>query len=113
MSSPDPRAFHQLRHDVDDVYELLNKTNERLTSLTETVHSEFEAMGERVEAMGAQVGSVGERVGSIDNRVTTLSATQRRHGNRLEEIQQALDLQNGRLDRMEDSLRQILEVVRK
>jgi hypothetical protein len=30
---------------------------------------------------------------------------QRRHGNRLEEIQQSLDLQTGRLDRMEDNQR--------
>jgi hypothetical protein len=30
----------------------------------------------------------------------------------LEEIQQALDPQNGRLDRMDDSVRQILELMR-
>jgi hypothetical protein len=38
--------------------------------------------------------------------ITTISATQRRHGNRLEEIQQSVDLQSGRLDRMEDNQRQ-------
>ena len=43
---------------------------------------------------------------SIGKSVTTISATQRRHGNRLEEIQQSVDLQSGRLDRMEDNQRQ-------
>jgi len=43
---------------------------------------------------------------SIGKSVTTISAMQRRHGNRLEEIQQSVDLQSGRLDRMEDNQRQ-------
>lgn len=49
---------------------------------------------------------------AVRGSVTTVSATQRRHGNRLEEIQQALDLQSGRLDRIEDTARQILDVLR-
>jgi chromosome segregation ATPase len=69
MAAPDPdsREFRQMRHDVDDVYGLLE---------------------------------------GVDNSITTISATQRRHGNRLEEIQQSLDLQSGRLNRMEDTQRQ-------
>jgi len=67
----------RLRHDVDDVYDLLNDTN---TAVTTTV--------------------------------TKMSGVQRRHGLRLEEIQQALDLQNGRLDRIEDTQRQILDLLR-
>ena len=35
----------------------------------------------------------------------TVWAVQRRHGNRLDEIQQTLDLHSGRLDRMEDNQR--------
>lgn len=73
MGSPDPRVVRQLRHDVDDVYELLDTTN---------------------------------------STVTSISATQRRHGNRLEEIQQTLDLQNGRLERIEGTQRQILDLLR-
>ena len=42
----------------------------------------------------------------IGKSVTAISATQRRHGNRREEIQQSVDLQSGRLDRMEDNQRQ-------
>jgi chromosome segregation ATPase len=42
----------------------------------------------------------------IAKSVTTISATQRRHGNRLEELQQSLDLQSGRMDRLEDNQRQ-------
>ena len=42
----------------------------------------------------------------VDKSIITISATQRRHGNRLEEIQQSLDLQSGRLDRIEDIQRQ-------
>ena len=64
--TPDSREFRQMRHDVDDVYDLLTTTSKRLD---------------------------------------TVWGVQRRHGNRLEEIQQALDLQTGRLDRMEDNQR--------
>jgi hypothetical protein len=63
----------QPRHDVDDIYELLDTTS---------------------------------------SAVTKIAATQRRHGNRLGEIQQALDLQNGRLDRIEGTQRQILDLLR-
>ena len=41
----------------------------------------------------------------VDKSITTISATQRRHSNRLEEIQTSLDLQNGWLNRMEDNQR--------
>lgn len=73
MSSPGPRVVRQLRHDVDDVYELLETTN---------------------------------------STVSSIAAVQRRHGNRLEEVQQALDLQNGRLERIEDTQRRILDLLR-
>jgi len=72
MAAPDPesREFRQVRHDVDDVYGLLE---------------------------------------GVDKSITTISATQRRHSNRLEEIQQSLDLQSGRLDRIEDVQRKQTE----
>jgi hypothetical protein len=76
MASPESsqsREFRQMRHDVDDIYALLDTTS---------------------------------------TAVTTVSATQRRHTNRLEEIQQSLDLQTGRLDRIEDNQRQILDLLR-
>jgi hypothetical protein len=80
MPSPENRVVRQLRHDVDDVYDLLNDTN---TAVTTT-----------------------------NNVVTKMSGVQRRQGLRLEEIQQALDLQNGRLDRIEDTQRQIIDLLR-
>ncbi|MBP2371867.1 hypothetical protein [Pseudonocardia parietis] len=73
MGAPDPRVVRQLRHDVDDVYDLLDSTN---------------------------------------RTVTSVAGIQRRHSTRLEEIQQALDLQNGRLERIEDIQRQVLELLR-
>ena len=73
MASPDPRAVRQLRHDVDDIYELLDSTT---------------------------------------RSVNTIASTQGRHSSQLEEIQQALDLQNGRLDSIEDTQRQILDLLR-
>jgi hypothetical protein len=51
-------------------------------------------------------------VTTTNNVVTKMSGVQRRQGLRLEEIQQALDLQNGRLDRIEDTQRQILDLLR-
>lgn len=71
--SPDSREFRQMRHDVDDVYRLLDTTKDTLEETRKTIG--------------------------------TIWDVQRRHGNRLEEIQQSLDLQVGRLDRMEDSQR--------
>ena len=68
MASPEGRReFRQMRHDVDDIYALLDATSAA---------------------------------------VSTISATQRRHTNRLEEVQQSLDLQSGRMDRVEDNQRQ-------
>ena len=68
MASPEGRReFRQMRHDVDDIYALLDATSAA---------------------------------------VSTISATQRRHSNRLEEVQQSLDLQSGRMDRVEDNQRQ-------
>ncbi|HEV7450487.1 MAG TPA: hypothetical protein VGO16_03680 [Pseudonocardiaceae bacterium] len=60
MASPEiQRKVGQLRHDVDDIYELVDGTNEL---------------------------------------VTKIAGTQQRHGTRLEEIQQALDLTVSQLD---------------
>ncbi len=73
MGAPDPRVVRELRHDVDDVYQLLDSTN---------------------------------------RTVTSVAATQRRHSTRFEEIQQSLDLQSGRLERIEDTQRQILTLLR-
>ncbi len=71
MASPEMhRRVAQLRHDVDDVYELLDTTNQT---------------------------------------VATIAATQRRHGTRLEEIQQTLDLTVGRLDRLEHAQQRLAD----
>ncbi len=73
MASPElQRKVGQLRHDVDDVYELVDSTNEL---------------------------------------VTKIAGTQQRHGTRLEEIQQALDLTVGRMDRLEDTQRRQYETL--
>jgi DNA-binding transcriptional MerR regulator len=69
MASPEiQRRVGQLRHDVDDVFELLDTTNQT---------------------------------------VGTVAAMQRRHGTRLEEIQQTLDLTVGRLGRLEQTQHRI------
>ena len=73
MASPEiQRKVGQLRRDVDDVYELLDGTNELITKI---------------------------------------AGTQQRHGTRLEEIQQALDLTVGRMDRIEDTQRRQYETL--
>ena len=71
MASPEMQhRVSQLRHDVDDVFELLDAADKKLDATRETV--------------------------------SKIALTQRRHGNRLEEIQTALDLSVGRLDRLEE-----------
>jgi uncharacterized coiled-coil DUF342 family protein len=66
MASPEiQRKVSQIRHDVDDVYDLLDGTHQL---------------------------------------VTKVAGAQQRQGTRLEEIQQALDLTVGRLDRFEGRL---------
>ena len=63
MSAPDSeRRIRQLRHDVDDVYDIVDATSKKAIS----IHT-----------------------------------VQRRHGLRLDEIQQSLDMHTGRLDRLE------------
>jgi chromosome segregation ATPase len=58
-----PHKLGQMRHDLDDLYELVSQGQARITG------------------------------------------TLMRHHNRLEELQQTLDLHNGRLDRIEDNQR--------
>jgi DNA repair ATPase RecN len=52
-----------------------------------------------------------ERLDAVSTRLDTVWTVQRRHGNRLEEIQQSLDLQSGRMDRLEDNQRQQSELL--
>lgn len=49
---------------------------------------------------------------TTEQTVSTIAGTQRRHTGRFEEVQQALDLQSGRLDRIEETQRQILDLLR-
>ncbi|MBB6377657.1 hypothetical protein BKA01_004917 [Pseudonocardia eucalypti] len=81
MGSPDPRVVRQLRHDVDDVYSLLNTTNKTVATVVET---------------------------------------QREHGVQLTKLQQTVDLHgerldrmDGRLDRVETALGEILDLLRR
>ena len=59
----------------------------------------------RVPADAPHVDDVYDLLTTTSKRLDTVWGVQRRHGNRLEEIQQSLDLQTGRLDRMEDNQR--------
>jgi predicted nucleic acid-binding Zn-ribbon protein len=61
-----PRRVAQVRHDIEDLYELQTAANDSLTKL---------------------------------------NGRSLRLGNRVDEIQQTLDLQGGRLDRIEDNQR--------
>jgi hypothetical protein len=56
---------------------------------------------------------VAQLLDATNSTLTTVASTQRRHGNRLEEIQNALDLQTGRLDRVEHTMREMLEILRR
>ena len=80
----------QLRHDVDDVYDLLNVTNENV-----------KAMDEKVAATNEKVEVIARAVSNLDTSVSVIKTTQWRHGNRLDELQSAVDLAVGRLDRLE------------
>jgi DNA repair ATPase RecN len=75
----------QLRHDVDDVYDLLDVTNENV-----------KATNEKVKALAGVVSD-------IATSVSVIKMAQRRQGNRLDELQSAVDLAVGRLDRLETS----------
>lgn len=68
-AQPDPpHKVSQIRHDLDDLYELMSQVNQQQTRTSGVLH---------------------------------------RHGNRLEELQQTLDLHSGRLDRIEDNQRRM------
>ncbi len=60
-----------------------------------------EVPGREFRQMRHDIDDVYGLLDGVDKSIITISATQRRHGNRLEEIQQSLDLQSGRLDRIE------------
>jgi hypothetical protein len=52
--------------------------------------------------LGHDLDDVHELLDSTNRTVTSIAATQRRHSNRLEEVQQALDLLRGRTDITEE-----------
>ncbi len=63
-----PHKVSQIRHDLDDLYELMSQVEKNQTRTAGVLH---------------------------------------RHGNRLDELQQTLDLHSGRLDRLEDNQRRM------
>jgi septation ring formation regulator EzrA len=67
---------------------------------------EFRQMRHDVDDVFVLLTAVEKAVDGTRETLGTVWGVQRRHGNRLEEIQQSLDLQTGRLDRMEDNQRQ-------
>lgn len=70
-AQPDlPHKVRQIRHDLDDLYELMSQ---------------------------------------VDQSQTRAAGILLRHNNRLEELQQTLDLHSGRLDRIEDNQRRQFE----
>ncbi|MGH3939795.1 MAG: hypothetical protein ACRDTG_14435, partial [Pseudonocardiaceae bacterium] len=82
------------RHDVDDVYGLLDDTNKLVTQIAGIQ-----------QRHGTRLEEIQQRHG------TRLEEIQQRHGTRLEEIQQALDLTVGRMDRIEDNQRRQYEAL--
>ena len=66
---------------------------------------EFRQMRHDVDDVFVRLTAVEKAVDGTRETLGTVWGVQRRHGNRLEEIQQSLDLQTGRLDRMEDNQR--------
>jgi septation ring formation regulator EzrA len=66
---------------------------------------EFRQMRHDVDDVFVLLTAVEKAVDGTRETLGTVWGVQRRHGNRLEEIQQSLDLQTGRLDRMEDNQR--------
>jgi small-conductance mechanosensitive channel len=70
-AQPDlPHKVRQIRHDLDDLYELMSQ---------------------------------------VDQSQTRAAGILLRHNNRLEELQQTLDLHSGRLDRIEDNQRRMAD----
>lgn len=67
---------------------------------------EFRQMHHDVDDVYGLLDATKDKLDETRTTVGTIWSVQRRHGNRLEEIQQSLDLQSGRLDRMEDNQRQ-------
>ena len=66
---------------------------------------EFRQMRHDVDDVFVLLTAVEKAVDGTRETLGTVWGVQRRHGNRLEEIQQSLDLQTGRLDRIEDNQR--------
>ncbi|WP_433661833.1 hypothetical protein ACQPW1_06500 [Nocardia sp. CA-128927] len=75
-STPTDRVMHQLRGDVDGLYELSTKTNQKVTETSCTVRG-IDTRLQRLEATsGRQFG--------------VLLATQRQHGHRLNRVEKLL-----------------------
>ena len=79
---------------------------------------EFRQMRHDVDDVYGLLTTTSERLDAVSTRLDTVWTVQRRHGNRLEKIQQSLDLhqqsfdvQSGRMDRLEDNQRQQSELL--
>ena len=79
-----------------------NASAARARPRTVPVMASSEVPGREFRQMRHDIDDVYGLLDGVDKSIVTSSATQGRHGNRLEEVQQSLDLQSGRLDRIED-----------
>lgn len=59
----------------------------------------------QVSQHGADINAIYELLDETNKTVRAISVTQRRHTSRLDEIQAGLDLNNGRLERLEGGQR--------
>lgn len=111
MSAPDPRVLRQLRHDVDDVYGVVDATNQTVAAIAATQRRHSTRLEEIQQTLDLQSGQL--------QRLDDLQRVVEAQGGRLDEQSGLLAAQGGRLDeqsghleRIEDLQLQILDLLR-
>src|SRR5215207_5054162 len=101
MASPElNRRVKQLRHDVDDIYELLDRTHNSVAVIERTV-ADHTAQLHRLEQ--AQV-RMGERLDRIERNQQAQERILQSQGELLERLGERLDRQDERLGRQDQRL---------
>ena len=127
--SPQSREFRQMRHDVDDVYELLTVVQQTADSTHEAVgaikhavwrhDTRFEEVQRTLDRQAVRADRTednqrrqAERLGRMETRLGGIEESQQEQGERLTGVEGRLEGVDNRLERMEHTQQEILTLLR-
>jgi tetrahydromethanopterin S-methyltransferase subunit G len=99
------RRVSQLRHDVDDVYDLQVVANQKFDRFAKKTNERFRHLDGRFDAVDGRLDSVDTRLDSVDTRLDSVDT-------RLDSVDTRLDSVDTRLDVIGERLGEVVSLLR-